>query len=66
MARWHEYDALMDIAVIAAGVVGLATTAALLDTDVNVTCYEAVGPMSQRSAGGSRILRLAHRAADPL
>lgn len=50
----------MDVAVVGGGVVGLATAAALLDAGVNVTCYEAVGAMSQRSAGGSRIFRLAH------
>jgi glycine/D-amino acid oxidase-like deaminating enzyme len=50
----------MDAVVVGAGVVGLATTAALLDAGVNVTCCEARAPMSQRSAGGSRIFRLAH------
>lgn len=50
----------MNVAVIGAGVVGLATTAALLARGAAVTCFEAAGPMSQRSAGQSRIFRLAH------
>jgi sarcosine oxidase len=60
----------MRVAVVGAGVVGLATTASLLDRldkrpghrprGAAVTCYESVGPMSQRSAGQSRIFRLAH------
>lgn len=54
----------MKIAVIGAGVVGLATSATLLEWGAEVTCYEAVGPMSQRSAGGSRIFRLAHAQPD--
>jgi len=48
------------VAVVGAGVVGLATTAALLDAGAEVTCFEAAGPMSKRSAGASRIFRLAH------
>ena len=47
-------------AVIGAGVIGLSTAAALLDSGAQITCYEAVGPMSQRSSGASRIFRLAH------
>lgn len=58
------YDSSMDAVVVGAGVVGLATTAALLDAGVNVTCYEATGPMSQRSTGRSRIFRLAHGRAE--
>ncbi|HET8641916.1 MAG TPA: FAD-dependent oxidoreductase [Pseudonocardiaceae bacterium] len=50
----------MKVAVVGAGVVGLATTAALLDAGADVTCFEAVEPMSQRSTGASRIFRLAH------
>jgi sarcosine oxidase len=46
--------------VIGAGVLGSATAAFLLDDGVDVVCYEAVAPMSQRSAGSSRIFRLAH------
>jgi sarcosine oxidase len=40
--------------------VGLATTADLLSRGADVTCFEAVAPMSQRSSGESRIFRLAH------
>lgn len=50
----------MRVAVVGAGVVGLATTAALLDAGADVACFEAVEPMSQRSTGASRIFRLAH------
>ena len=55
--------------MVGGGVVGLATTAALLDSGAglagpDVTCFEAVAPMSQRSTGSSRIFRLAH--TDPV
>src|SRR5262249_15495189 len=36
------------------------TTAALLAAGADVTCFEAAAPMSRRSAGSSRIFRLAH------
>jgi sarcosine oxidase len=45
---------------VGAGVVGAATAAYLLDAGADVTCYEAVAPLSQRSAGTSRIFRLLH------
>jgi sarcosine oxidase len=48
------------VAVIGAGVVGLATSAALLEAGASVWCFEALGPMTQRSTGGTRIFRLAH------
>jgi len=48
------------VAVVGAGVVGLATAAVLLDAGVDVTCFESVAPMSQRSAGSSRIFRMVH------
>jgi sarcosine oxidase len=51
------------VAVVGAGVVGLATTAALLERGVEVVCFEARAPMAERSAGESRIFRLAHRDA---
>lgn len=54
----------MKVAVVGAGVVGLATTAALLDGDVEVVCFERLAPMAERSAGDSRIFRLAHRNAE--
>jgi sarcosine oxidase len=53
------------VAVVGAGVVGLSTTAALLQRGVDVVCYEQAGvPMAQRSAGSSRIFRLAHPTPD--
>jgi sarcosine oxidase len=51
---------VVKVAVVGAGVVGLATTASLLSAGADVTCFEAAAPMSQRSAGSSRIFRLAH------
>ena len=55
----------MRVAVVGAGVVGLATTAALLRRGVEVTCYERSGaPMAERLAGSSRIFRLAHATPD--
>ena len=53
------------MAVIGAGVVGLATTAALLERGTDAVCYERTGvPMNERSAGSSRIFRLAHRTPE--
>jgi sarcosine oxidase len=52
----------MRVAVVGAGVVGLSATAELLERGAEVVCYErADGPMAERSAGSSRIFRLAHR-----
>jgi sarcosine oxidase len=49
------------IAVVGAGVVGLSVTAGLLARAADVTCYERSGVvMGERSAGSSRIFRLAH------
>ena len=54
----------MRVAVVGAGVVGMSTTAALLDAGVEAVCFERSGAvMAERSAGASRIFRLAH--ADP-
>ncbi|MGH3869669.1 MAG: FAD-dependent oxidoreductase [Pseudonocardiaceae bacterium] len=51
----------MRVAVVGAGVVGLSTTARLLERGVDAVCYERSGVvMSERSAGSSRIFRLAH------
>ena len=60
----------MRVAVVGAGVVGMATAAELVRAGVDVTCFEraaAGGPgglsaavMGERSAGSSRIFRLAH------
>jgi glycine/D-amino acid oxidase-like deaminating enzyme len=52
----------MRVAVVGAGVVGLSAAAALLERGAEVVCYEKAGePMTERSAGASRIFRLAHR-----
>jgi sarcosine oxidase len=52
------------VAVVGAGVVGLSTTAALRAAGADVVCFErSAAPMGERSAGSSRIFRLAH--ADP-
>ena len=49
--------------MVGAGVVGLATAAALVRDGVEVVCFERSAVMGERSAGSSRIFRLAH--ADP-
>jgi sarcosine oxidase len=54
----------MRVAVVGAGVVGLATAAALLDGGADVVCLDRTGPMAERSTGSSRIFRLAHGSAD--
>ncbi len=55
----------MRIAVVGAGVVGLSTTASLVRSGADVVCFEAAGAvMGERSAGSSRIFRLAHTAPD--
>jgi sarcosine oxidase len=57
--------ARMRVAVVGAGVVGLSVTAVLLERGVDVVCYERAGePMQERSAGSSRIFRLAHRTPE--
>jgi sarcosine oxidase len=53
------------VGVIGAGVVGLATAACLVRDGVEVVCFERSGVvMGERSAGSSRIFRLAHVDAD--
>src|SRR5438067_231574 len=54
----------MRIAVIGGGVVGLSATVALLRQGADVRCYEAGEPMGERSAGDTRIFRLAHAYPD--
>ncbi|GAA3640957.1 hypothetical protein GCM10022223_70240 [Kineosporia mesophila] len=54
----------MSIAVIGAGVVGLATTSELLARGMDVTCFERGAPMGERSVGESRIFRYAHQVPD--
>jgi sarcosine oxidase len=51
------------VAVVGAGVVGLAAAQQLLLHGVEVDCYEAEAPMAGRSLGDTRIFRLLH--ADP-
>ncbi|MGB3437937.1 MAG: FAD-binding oxidoreductase [Actinophytocola sp.] len=50
----------MRTAVVGAGVVGLSTAYALLRHGSEVVVYETGTPMATRSAGSSRIFRLAH------
>ncbi|SNY68669.1 sarcosine oxidase [Paractinoplanes atraurantiacus] len=50
--------------MIGGGVVGLSATAALLRRGADVRCYEAGEPMGERSAGDTRIFRLAHTFPD--
>jgi sarcosine oxidase len=52
------------IAVVGGGVVGVSATAALLDAGHDAVCYEPGPVMGARSAGATRIFRLAH--ADPV
>jgi sarcosine oxidase len=55
----------MRVAVVGAGVVGLATAASLVRDGVEVVCFErSAAVMGERSAGSSRIFRLAHVDAD--
>ncbi|HEU5472319.1 MAG TPA: FAD-dependent oxidoreductase [Actinophytocola sp.] len=51
---------MMRVAVVGAGVVGLAVTRALRRRECEVMCLEADRPMAARSVGSSRIFRLAH------
>lgn len=46
--------------VVGAGIVGLATAAVLADAGVDVHCLDLGEPMGARSAGGTRVFRLAH------
>jgi sarcosine oxidase len=52
------------IAVVGAGVVGTSTTAALLGAGHEVDCFEPGTIMGERSAGSTRIFRLAHTDPD--
>ena len=51
--------------MVGAGVVGLSVTVCLVRAGVNVVCFErSVAAMGERSAGSSRIFRLAHAEPD--
>lgn len=50
----------MRVAVVGAGVIGLATAACLVRDGIEVKCFERSAVMGERSAGSSRIFRLAH------
>src|SRR3954469_25447115 len=51
----------MRVAVVGAGIVGLATAVELSRSpEVEVRCYDAGTPMAARSLGGTRIFRTAH------
>jgi sarcosine oxidase len=54
----------MRIGIIGGGVIGLATSYKLLKSGVDVICYDKQQLMSDRSAGSSRIFRLAHEQPD--
>lgn len=47
-----------------AGIVGLSASVALRDLGIDVICFEQVSPMSERSAGRSRIFRLTHTSVE--
>jgi glycine/D-amino acid oxidase-like deaminating enzyme len=49
-----------DVAVVGAGIVGLATACALVDRGASVTLYERGVPGNAQSGGESRIFRHAH------
>lgn len=48
------------VTVVGAGIVGLSVARAAAEAGADVRCLDPAGPMSRRSAGGSRILRVAH------
>ncbi|MDN5851300.1 MAG: FAD/NAD(P)-binding protein [Actinomycetia bacterium] len=53
----------MRIAVVGGGVVGMSALTALIDGGNDAVCYEPGPVMGERSAGSTRLFRLAH--ADP-
>ena len=50
----------MRVVVVGAGIVGLATAYTLIGRGVEVRCLDAGEPMGARSAGDTRIFRVAH------
>lgn len=54
----------MRVAVVGGGVVGLSAAGALRERGADVVCFERRAPMSERSAGETRIFRLAHTYPD--
>jgi len=50
----------MRVTVVGAGIVGLATAYALVEAGATVRCLDAGAPMGGRSAGDTRIFRVAH------
>lgn len=53
-----------EVAIVGAGVVGLAATAALADAGIDVLCFEHAEPGSGQSAGRVRVFRHVHDRAD--
>ena len=53
-----------EVAVIGAGIVGLAAADALARAGVDALCFEAAEPGSGQSAGYTRVFRHAHDRAD--
>src|SRR4051812_36749122 len=53
-----------DVAVVGAGIVGLAAADALVRAGAEVTCFEAAEPGSGQSAGHTRVFRHVHDRAD--
>jgi sarcosine oxidase len=53
-----------EVAVVGAGVVGLAASTALVEVGVDVRCFEHAEPGSGQSAGRTRVFRHVHDRAD--
>jgi sarcosine oxidase len=56
--------ATVEVAVVGAGIVGLAAAHALAERGVDVRCFEAARPGAGQSAGRTRIFRHAHARAE--
>src|ERR1043166_1129503 len=57
-------DGGAEVAVVGAGIVGLAAADALLSAGIDVRCFEAAEPGSGQSAGYTRVFRHVHDRAD--